>query len=133
MRTQTYFFYHARCQFSTIIMFIFMWPLESYFGLPVYLNLPIGQFFGAIIFWWIDNLILRNRTLDDGELWQFKSEGKCADCGYIGFVRRLARKEGVYDKSKDTTPKFRCVKCSEEKYNEIIENNSEIRYPIFSK
>ena len=35
-----------------------MWPLEYYFQLPIWLNLPIGQFFGAIIFWYIDNLIL---------------------------------------------------------------------------
>jgi len=52
-----YLRYHIRWQLSTIVMLAVMWPLEQA-GLPLLVNLPIGQFFGALIFWPIDNWIL---------------------------------------------------------------------------
>jgi hypothetical protein len=44
-----YLKYHIRWQVSTVVMLVIMWPLEHWFNLPVWINLPIGQCFGAFI------------------------------------------------------------------------------------
>jgi hypothetical protein len=56
-----YFKYHIRWQISTVVMLVIMWPLEHWFNLPVWINLPIGQCCGAFIFWPIDNWILKGK------------------------------------------------------------------------
>ncbi len=53
-----YLKYHARWQISSVVMLAIMWPLEHFCNLPIWLNLPIGQAVGALIFWRIDNWIL---------------------------------------------------------------------------
>jgi hypothetical protein len=52
-----YIIYHLRWQLSAWIMLPFMIVLESF--LPLWLNLMIGQFIGAIIFWKIDSQIFK--------------------------------------------------------------------------
>jgi hypothetical protein len=53
-----YMIYHFRWQLSAWIMLPLMGLLES--SLPLWFNLMLGQFFGALIFWFIDLRIFRS-------------------------------------------------------------------------
>jgi hypothetical protein len=97
-------------------MLAVMWPLEHWFHLPIYINLPIGQLIGAIIVWPFDKYIFSNRTLLQGELWQIKDISKCIDCGRTRKGYRLVSKDNGYDKSHDQHPEFRCWRCAKAKY-----------------
>jgi len=55
-----YLIYHLRWQVSAIIMMGPMMILQA-FGFPLWLNLSIGQFIGAIIFYYIDKKIFSGR------------------------------------------------------------------------
>lgn len=52
-----YTIYHLRWQLSGIVMMPFMLFLES--TLPLWANLMLGQFIGALIFWEIDKRIFK--------------------------------------------------------------------------
>lgn len=58
MKNKRYAIYHLRWQISAWIMLPLMTLLELY--VPLWFNLMIGQFFGAIIFWKLDKNIFRN-------------------------------------------------------------------------
>lgn len=49
-----YILYHARWQLSAIVMLPFMMIFQL-MGIPLWLNLPLGQFIGALIFWVVDS------------------------------------------------------------------------------
>jgi len=55
-----YIIYHLRWQLSALIMLPFMLFIESK-GFPLWINLMIGQFIGAIIFWKIDSIIFKGK------------------------------------------------------------------------
>jgi len=55
-----YILYHLRWQISGIIMLPLMLYLEQRL-IPLYMNLLIVQFFGAILFWFIDKRIFNDR------------------------------------------------------------------------
>jgi len=62
-----YIIYHLRWQISAFVMMPVMLLLEKY--LPLWQNLMIGQFFGAIIFYNIDKYIFKGldmRETDEG-------------------------------------------------------------------
>jgi hypothetical protein len=61
--TKQYGIYHTRWQVSAIAMMPFMIGLEM-LGLPLWLNLMIGQFIGALIFWEIDKRIFGQHRKD---------------------------------------------------------------------
>jgi len=52
-----YVIYHIRWQISGLVMLPVMTLLVAY--LPLWANLMIGQFFGAIIFYHIDEIIFK--------------------------------------------------------------------------
>ena len=54
-----YFIYHLRWQISAIVMMPIMILLEKH--LPMWQNLMVGQFFGAIIFYNIDHMIFKEK------------------------------------------------------------------------
>lgn len=56
-----YFIYHLRWQLSAWVMFPLMLFFES-FSMPLWLNLMIGQFFGALVFWHVDKRIFKENT-----------------------------------------------------------------------
>lgn len=58
-----YSIYHLRWQLSAFVMMPFMIGLEMV-GLPLWLNLMIGQFIGAIIFFEIDKRIFGQHKKD---------------------------------------------------------------------
>lgn len=51
--------YLTRWQVSALVMLPLMVVLERKAGLPVVATLPIGQLFGAFVFWEIDKWIFR--------------------------------------------------------------------------
>ena len=57
--TKKYLLYHLRWQVSAILMFPVMAFLQS-LGLPLWVNLSLGQAFGAIVFWKIDKWIFKH-------------------------------------------------------------------------
>lgn len=50
----TYLLYHGRWQLSTVVMTGPMWLFNEQFGWPGWMALPVVQFFGAIVFWYVD-------------------------------------------------------------------------------
>ena len=64
--TKQYGIYHLRWQISALVMMPIMIVLQS-FGFPLWLNLSIGQFFGALIFWNVDKYIFKNHNSDNME------------------------------------------------------------------
>jgi len=63
--TKQYAIYHLRWQISAWIMLPFMLLLETY--LPLWGNLMLGQFIGALIFWNIDKYIFKHHDKDTTE------------------------------------------------------------------
>jgi len=61
-----YFIYHLRWQISALVMMGPMLFLQM-FGFPLWLNLSIGQFIGAIIFYSIDKKIFAGKEADTVE------------------------------------------------------------------
>jgi hypothetical protein len=53
-----YLIYHLRWQISAFVMMPIMLYLES--NLPLWANLMVGQFIGAVIFFMIDKRIFKN-------------------------------------------------------------------------
>jgi hypothetical protein len=52
-----YLQYHGRWQLSTLVMTPFMYFFTESMGLPSVYALPIVQFIGACIFWYVDRWI----------------------------------------------------------------------------
>lgn len=63
LMTKQYGIYHTRWQISALVMMPFMIGLEM-LGLPLWLNLMVGQFIGAIIFFEIDKRIFGQHKKD---------------------------------------------------------------------
>ena len=57
--TKKYLLYHLRWQISAVVMYPVMAFLQS-LGLPLWANLSLGQMFGAIIFWKVDQWIFKH-------------------------------------------------------------------------
>lgn len=57
MDYKKYAIYHGRWQLSTLVMTIPIFVLTSWLGLPSVVALPIVQFIGACIFWYVDKWI----------------------------------------------------------------------------
>jgi len=60
-----YALYHLRWQVSAWVMLPVMAILESI--LPLWSNLMVGQFFGALTFWWVDRFIFRDMPKIKGD------------------------------------------------------------------
>ncbi len=63
--TKQYGIYHLRWQISAWVMLPFMLLLEVH--LPLWGNLMLGQFIGALIFWEIDKRIFKHHDKDSTE------------------------------------------------------------------
>ena len=60
--TKQYLIYHFRWQVSAVVMFPVMGFLQM-IGYPLIINLLIGQFFGAVVFYKIDDLIFKKEEV----------------------------------------------------------------------
>ena len=78
----------------------------------------VANFIGGLIFFWVDRWIFRHTDiLYSGELWEAVDDTVCVDCGkQVGRAYRLL-KAGLYDRTHDEAPQFRCHECSREKYS----------------
>jgi len=63
LTTKQYGIYHLRWQISAFVMMGPMIVLQA-FGLPLWLNLMVGQFIGALIFFEIDKRIFKHHDKD---------------------------------------------------------------------
>ncbi len=110
--------YVTRWQLSTPIL----WIVVSHLGTSLEATV-IANLIGASIFFWVDKVIFRARSL---VVWEVVNGGECADCGTTGSVRRLALAPGgprapkrVYDRRDDERPEYRCTACSQEKLSRL--------------
>ena len=65
LKTKQFWVYFTRWQISAWVMLPLMMILEIHF--PLWLNLMIGQAFGALIFWEIDKFIFKKHKKDNIE------------------------------------------------------------------
>jgi hypothetical protein len=74
----------------------------------------IANLIGGCIFFWVDRYIFQSKQV---EKWEIIKSGICHDCGYKGIVRRLTFISGIYDRTNDNDPQFRCpaLLCKEAK------------------
>jgi len=100
--------YLIRWQLSTPILWLVVRQLGASFYATIIANL-----IGAAIFFWVDKFIFTSKAI---EVWHLK-EGKCDKCGAISHLWRLVKIVG-YDNS-NSKPRFLCVKCSNEKIEEL--------------
>jgi membrane protein DedA with SNARE-associated domain len=97
----------GRWQLSTFTLAPVIWGLSEMGITNSWIAAFVGNFFGALIFYWVDRLIFRSEHY---EIWE-TTEGKCDSCGW--FSRRLWRlvKTPLYN--KEAAPAiFLCEKCS---------------------
>jgi len=66
LKTKKFGIYFTRWQVSAWVMLPLMLILES-FGFSLWLNLMIGQAFGALIFWEVDKFIFKSHKTDNIE------------------------------------------------------------------
>ena len=66
MKCKRYLEYHVRWQVSALVMMPVMYSID-YVELPLWSNLMITQFIGAIIFWKIDKWLFEHKIEDEEE------------------------------------------------------------------
>lgn len=115
--------YVMRWQLSTPILWVVVSQLGTSLEATVIANLV-----GASIFFWVDKVIFRGRSL---VVWEIVNDGRCADCGVSGSVKRLTfapggSRERVYDRRDDAHPEYRCPVCSQQKLHRLIASRAVI-------
>jgi len=114
-----YLFYLGRWQLTSITLY----PCLLFFG-SGFEGVIAGNFFGAIIFFWVDKYIFANRLVPT--YWEIVEKVVCADCGSVGRGYRIVRAKG-YDRTKDKHPEFRCEECSKKKTEELVARGVQVR------
>lgn len=82
----------------------------------------LGNLVGGCIFFWVDKFIFTSAAV---EMWHFKEDGVCDECGKKSSLWRLALAPN-YDK-RDTEPKFLCMECSKKKTDELRKKGIKIK------
>ena len=112
--------YLFRWQLSTPILA----PVVAFFtGSPIWgtvetwIGSAVANLIGGSIFYWVDRFIFTSGAV---EVWNFKDNGICDQCGKEESLWRLVRAAN-YDKSDSVKhkPLFLCEKCSKEKTDEL--------------
>lgn len=111
-----YLLYLLRWQLSTPILAVCLIYFKPFGDLW---STVIANLIGGLIFFWIDRIIFTRNP--GGSVWEVKQEAVCVDCGATARVYRLV-KTANYDRSKDTSPKFRCEECSAKKAKELADS-----------
>lgn len=108
-----YLLYLIRWQLSTPILAVFIWYLSDY---PAIVGSIVANFIGGLIFFWVDRIIFTSRALM--EQWEVVENISCCDCGKVARGYRLVYRKD-YDRRRDKYPKYRCERCSIEKYKNL--------------
>lgn len=103
--------YLLRWQLSTPVLAIFVYIITNEI-----LATFIANLVGGFIFYWVDRFIFTSKFLNP--LWEIRSNETCFDCGAEGYGFRVALNTG-YDKTRDTSPQFRCYKCAVKKARDM--------------
>ena len=120
--------YLFRWQLSTPILA----PVVAFFtGSPIWgtaetwIGSTVANLIGGSIFYWVDRFIFTSGAV---EVWNFKDNGICDQCGKEENLWRLVRAAN-YDKSDSVKhkPLFLCEKCSKEKTDELRKKGIKIR------
>jgi DNA-directed RNA polymerase subunit RPC12/RpoP len=77
----------------------------------------IANTIGGSIFFFVDRFIFTTDILSSQ--WEIKDNVKCVDCGKLARGYRLV-KTSNYDRT-ESTPEFRCEKCSKKKTKKLKE------------
>lgn len=81
-----------------------------------WLAAAIANLIGGCIFFWVDRYIFKSRQI---ERWEIIKSGRCYDCGRRGILKRLVFITGIYDRTNDENPQYRCFSCSKKKLKSI--------------
>jgi hypothetical protein len=118
--------YLLRWQASTPILApIVAWfsGSSNWMGTPEsWLGSAVANLIGGSIFYWVDRFIFTSGAV---EVWNFKDNGICDQCGKEESLWRLVKAPN-YDKSQHE-PKFLCMKCSKAKTDELRAKGIKIR------
>ncbi len=109
--------YLLRWQLSTPIL----WLVIRRLGVGIWPTI-IANFIGGSIFFWVDKFIFTSKAV---EMWHFKENGKCDNCGKVTSLWRLVLAPN-YDKSR-AKPKFFCMECSKKRTDELRREGIKIR------
>lgn len=113
-----YILYLGRWQLTSITLY----PAMLVFGSGL-VGIVLANFFGALIFFWVDKYIFKNKIYPT--YWEILEKNSCADCGHIGRGYRVV-KATDYDRSNDKNPQFRCEQCSQKKLEELRQRGIQI-------
>ena len=126
-----YALYLVRWQTSSIILapIISVFTHSPWYGTKEsWTAAVIANLVGGLIFFWIDRWIFRKTDILQGEVWEIRNDIVCADCRKKESKGQRLVKTQNYDKTEDKEPEYRCKKCSEKKYKEIITGNIKKSY-----
>jgi hypothetical protein len=113
-----YAMYLGRWQITSITLY----PCLLLFG-SGWSGVIIGNFVGALIFFWVDKYIFTPRF--EPVLWEIKDEVSCFDCGKKSRCYRIV-KAYDYNRVKDNQPEFRCEVCSIKKTQALRQRGVEV-------
>lgn len=109
-----YFLYLIRWQLSTPVLWFVLILTSSIIG--NFWATFVANLIGGLMFFWVDRLIFTHRPV--GDVWEFKIDANCQDCGVTCTGRRLVRTVN-YDRMFHKAPEFRCQDCSARKLDEL--------------
>ncbi len=109
--------YLFRWQMSTPIL----WIVVKQLGVDIWSTI-LANLIGGAIFFWVDKFIFTSYAV---ELWQFKDNGRCDECGKEESLWRLALAPN-YDR-RDSQPTFLCMACSKKKTDKLRVRGYKIR------
>ena len=117
--------YLGRWQLSTPLLapIVAIFQGGSIWGTPEsWLGSSVANLVGGSIFFWVDRFIFTSKAV---EMWHFKENGICDQCGKEASLWRLTLAPN-YDK-RDAQPKFFCMECSKIKTDELRKKGIKVR------
>ena len=109
--------YLLRWQLSTPIL----WLVVRNLGVGIWSTI-IANLIGGSIFFWVDKFIFTSKAV---EMWHFKENGICDNCGKEASLWRLALAPN-YDR-RDSEPKFFCIECSKKRTDNLRRKGIKVR------
>jgi len=109
-----YLMYLLRWQLSTPILAIVLVLLAN---MNEWIATIIANLLGGLIFFWVDKIIFSKKRIRP--IWEIKKNIICSECGIKTEAGFRIVEWNKYDRSNDKNPQFRCIDCSNKKYEEV--------------